>query len=82
MENAPIPTSDAVKLVIVQGKTYAVMRYSGRSSDQNFSRKARKLIDALERDGVEVSSAPIKATFNGPLTPFFLRRNEVMIPIN
>ena len=82
MENAPIPTSDAVKLVIVHGKTYAVMRYSGRSSDQNFSRKARKLIDALERDGVEVSSAPIKATFNGPLTPFFLRRNEVMIPIN
>ena len=82
MENAPIPTSDAVKLVIVQGKTYAVMRYSGRSSDQNFSRKARKLIDALERDGFEVRSVPIKATFNGPLTPFFLRRNEVMIPIN
>ena len=36
MEDAPRPTSDAVRLVIVKSKTYAVMRYSGRSSDRNF----------------------------------------------
>ena len=36
IEDAPRPTSDAVRLVIVKSKTYAVMRYSGRSSDRNF----------------------------------------------
>ena len=81
MEDAPRPTSDAVRLVIVKGKTYAVMRYSGRSSDQNFIRNAHKLIKALQRDGVQASGDPIKATFNGPFMPFFLRRNEVMLPI-
>ena len=79
IENAPRPTSDAEKLVIVKGQTYAVARYSGRSSDQNFVTNARKLIDALKRDGLQVSGEPIKSTFNGPFMPFFLRRNEVMI---
>jgi hypothetical protein len=82
MEDAPRPTSDAVTLVIAKGQTYAVARYSGRSSDQNFIRIARKLSEALKRDGVSVSGDPIKATFNGPFMPFFLRRNEVMVPID
>ena len=81
MEDAPRPTSDAVRLVVVKGQTYAVARYSGRSSDQNFIRNARKLSEALKRDGVRTSGDPIKATFNGPFTPFFLRRNEVMVPM-
>jgi len=81
MEDAPRPTSDAVKLVIVTGQTYAVTRYSGKSSDQNFIRNARKLGEALKRDGVQISGDPIKATYNGPFMPFFLRRNEVMMPV-
>jgi hypothetical protein len=81
MEDAPSPTSDAIRLVIVKGQRYAVARYSGRSSEQNFIRNARKLSEALTRDGIQVSGDPIKATFNGPFMPFFLRRNEVMVPI-
>ena len=82
MEDAPRPTSDAVRLVIVKGQTYAVARYTGRSSDQNFIRNAHKLSKALLRDGVQASGDPIKATFNGPFMPFFLRRNEVMVPVD
>ena len=81
MLDAPRPTSNAIKLVIVKGQTYAVARYSGRSSDQNFIRNAHTLSKALKRDGVNTSGDPIKATFNGPFMPFFLRRNEVMVPI-
>ena len=62
LEDAPRPTSDAVRLVIVKGKTYAVMRYSGRSSNQNFIRNAHKLSKALQRDGMQTSGDPIKAT--------------------
>ena len=82
MEDAPRPTSDTIRLVIVKGQTYAVARYSGRSSEQNFIRNARNLSEALKRDGVVVTGDPIKATFNGPFMPFFLRRNEVMVPVN
>jgi hypothetical protein len=82
MEDAPRPTSDAVRLVMVKGQTYAVTRYSGRSSDQNFFRNAHKLDEALKRDGVQTSCDPIKATYNGPFMPFFLRRNEVMMSVD
>lgn len=82
MEDAPRPTSDAVRLVIVKGQKYAVARFSGRSSDKNFMHNARKLSEALKRDGVQARSDPIKATFNGPIMPFFLRRNEVWVPVD
>ena len=81
MEDAPRPTSGAIRLVVVKGQTYAVARYSRRSSDENFIHNARKLGEALKRDGVQTSGDPIKATYNGPFMPFFLRRNEVMVPI-
>jgi len=81
MEDAPRPTSGAIRLVVVKGQTYAVARYSGRSSDENFIHNARKLGEALKRDGVQTSGDPIKATYNGPFMPFFLRRNEVMMPV-
>jgi hypothetical protein len=28
-----------------------------------------------------VTGQPVRATYNGPLTPFFMRRNEAMIRI-
>ena len=36
----------------------------------------------LIKDNVKTIGEPIKATYNGPMTPFFLRRNEVMFRIN
>ena len=81
MEDSPRPTSVAVRLVMVKCPTYAVTRYSARSSDQNFFRNAHKLGEALKRDGVQTSGDPIKATYNRPFRTFFLSRNEVMISV-
>ena len=60
---------------------YAVIKYSGRSTYKNFERHSKVLLEALAADKIKTVDQPIKATFNGPLTPFFLRRNEVMIRI-
>jgi hypothetical protein len=82
MDTAPVPSDDRVKLVLVRGGIYAVHRYSGRSSVKNFNDAAQTLFDALRRDGLTAVGVPIKATFNGPFTPFFLRRNEAMVRID
>lgn len=82
MDTAPVPSDDRVKLVLVRGGIYAVHRYSGRSSVKNFNDAAQTLFDALRRDGLTAVGVPIKATYNGPLTPFFLRRNEAMVRID
>ena len=82
MDTAPVPSDDRVKLVLVPGGIYAVHRYSGRSSVKNFNDAAQTLFDALRRDGLTAVGVPIKATYNGPFTPFFLRRNEAMVRID
>ncbi len=39
------------------------------------------LYEALCKDGIKTLRRPIKATYNGSLTPFFLRRNEAMYQV-
>ena len=82
LETAPVPTDPGIKIVNVEGGYYAVLEYSGRSTNANFDKQQRILVNSLKRDGVTQKSAPIMATYNGPLTLPFLRRNEVMVMID
>ena len=81
LKTAPQPLSEDLSVVIVKGGKYAVIKYSGRSTYKNFERHSKVLLEALGADKIETIGQPIKATFNGPLTPFFMRRNEAMIRI-
>ena len=81
LKTAPQPLSEDLSVVIVKGGKYAVIKYSGRSTYKNFDRHSKVLLEALATDKIKTVDHPIKATFNGPLTPFFMRRNEAMIRI-
>ena len=80
-ETAPQPLNEDLSIVVVKGGKYAVMKYSGRSTVKNFEKHTNLLLEALSVNKITTLDDPIKATFNGPLTPFFVRRNEVMIRI-
>ena len=79
LETAPQPLSEDLSIVVVKGGKYAVMKYSGRSTVKNFEKHSKLLLEALSINKITTLGDPIKATFNGPLTPFFVRRNEVMV---
>ncbi len=81
-QTAPLPEADNVNLVTVKAGYYAVIKYSGRSNNQNFKRHAALLRDALNKDDVALKGGPIKATYNNPFTPSFLRRNEAMYRVD
>jgi len=81
LKTAPQPLSEDLSIVIVKGGKYAVIKYSGRSTYKNFEKHSKVLLEALVADKVETIDQPIKATYNGPLTPFFARRNEAMVRI-
>ena len=78
-ETAPQPLSEDLSITVVKGGKYAVMKYSGRSTVKNFEKHSKLLLEALSINKITTLGDPIKATFNGPLTPFFVRRNEVMV---
>ena len=79
LETAPQPLSEDLSITVVKGGKYAVMKYSGRSTVKNFEKHSKLLLEALSINKITILGDPIKATFNGPLTPFFVRRNEVMV---
>ena len=81
LKTAPQPLGEDLSIVVVKGGKYAVIKYSGRSTYNNFEKYSKLLLEALFSDNINTVDNPIKATFNGPLTPFFLRRNEAMIRI-
>ena len=80
--NVPIPSRPDVEIVNIEGGYFAVIRYSGRSSDKNFLKHKDILENELKKDDILILGPPIKATYNGPFTLPMLRRNEVMFEVN
>ena len=80
--NVPIPSRPDVEIVNIEGGYFAVIRYSGRSSDKNFMKHKDILENELKKDDISILGLPIKATYNGPFTLPMLRRNEVMFEVN
>lgn len=81
LEVAPDPTDDHVRLRAVPAHTAAALRFSGRWTRARYDEHARRLLAALDRAGLEVVGAPRFARFDPPWTPWFLRRNEVVVPV-
>jgi hypothetical protein len=77
-QNAPKPTDKRVRIVDLPEEYFAVISYSGFASESNFIKHREKLEAAMERDGLIAIGSPLKATYNSPFTPPFLRRNEAM----
>ena len=81
-DNTPSPSNSEVKILNIKGGYYAVIIYSGRTSDKNFIKHKSILENELKKDDMSILSPPIKATYNGPFTLPMNRRNEVMFEIN
>ena len=77
-QSAPAPDADNVKLITVKGGFYAVVKYSGLSTNQNYNKHAALLKEALGHDNIIMKGDPMMATYNGPFTLPFMRRNEAM----
>ena len=80
--NIPSPSNPDVKILNIKGGYYAVIIYSGRTSDKNFIKHKSILENELKKDDISILGAPIKATYDGPFTLPMRRRNEAMFEIN
>ena len=81
-DNIPKPAREDVKVTIIDGGYYAVLRYSGRDSDRNFIKHKEILEKDLKNNNISIISPPIRATYDSPFTLPMNRRNEVMFKIN
>jgi hypothetical protein len=81
LASAPEPLDTRVQLREVPGGRVAVIRYSGRWSQANYDEHLGKLHAALDAARLRWVGAPTLARYNPPLTPWFLRRNEIWLAL-
>jgi len=74
--------STAVRLKEVQGRSFAVVRFSGIANRTNLQRRTEQLRAFIKAKNLNAISEPVYAFYNSPWTLSFLRRNEVLIEIS
>jgi len=81
LETLPIPNDPEINLRQVPARRMAAVRYSGFWSEKKYLRYKKKLEAWIQKEGLTVGGDPIWARYNSPFTLWFLRRNEILIPI-
>lgn len=81
LETLPQPTDSRVKLVRDPGRLMAAIRYSGTWSEAGYEENKALLEEFIEKRGLTKAGDPVWARYDPPFMPWFLRRNEVLIPI-
>jgi effector-binding domain-containing protein len=82
METLPEPEEPEVKLRQVPARRMAAVRYSGFWSEKSYLRYKMELESWIHEMGLTIMGDPIWSRYNPPFTPWFLRRNEILIPVD
>ena len=81
LETLPKPNNPEVVLRPIEGRRFAVVRFSGRASADNLARHGAMLDNFIRERGLQSLSGPTYAFYNPPWTLPMLRRNEVLIEV-
>jgi hypothetical protein len=81
LDTLPTPDDEQIRLLERSERVVAVRRFSGRWTDKNFRKHRDKLLQSLEKNNITPTGSAEQARYNSPFTPSFLRRNEVIIPV-
>ena len=81
MENLPEPADKRVKLVKESGRIMAAVKYSGTWSKEGYEKNKALLEEYIQKRGLVKTGEPVWARYDPPFMPWFLRRNEVLIPV-
>ena len=82
-DQLPISENNQIKFVTSPSTIMAVITFSGVAKTELLENKFTNLIKWIEEINYEIilGSKPIYSYYNDPSTPGFLRKNEIMIPV-
>jgi hypothetical protein len=81
LETTPEPLDESVKIVEIPKRDVAALKFSGRWSNSIFRKKSKEMLEELKKAGIKSVGQVFTMRYNGPFTPWFMRRNEVAIEI-
>lgn len=81
MDTLPKPNDAKVVLRLVPARRVAAVRYSGLWSEVNYKKHHADLEAWIRKNNLSVLGDASWARYNGPMTPWLMRRNEILIPV-
>jgi hypothetical protein len=81
LEMLPEPDDERIKLAQEPGRLMAAVKYSGTWSEEGYEENKALLEEYLQKRGLTKAGEPVWARYDPPFMPLFLRRNEVLIPV-
>ena len=81
VDNAPAPNDERVKLAQMPPRLMASVRYSGRWTEENYAKNLAELEAWIKQQGLVPVGEPVWARYNPPMMPWFMRRNEILVPV-
>ncbi len=81
LETLPVPNDDRVELERVDTPLFAVKTVRGRSTDQKMKEAKQELITELQESDYMIGETSF-AYYDPPLTPWFLKRSEVLVRVS
>lgn len=82
MSTIPKPTNPEVRIREVPAFRAAVIRFSGRWTEKNYREHLQELQTWIGRQQMIVTGDPVWARYDPPFKPWFMRRNEILIPVS
>jgi hypothetical protein len=80
-ETLPVPHDARVRTREIPPQLAAALRFSGRWTRKAFEERGAALRRAVAASGLRPAGPMRYARFNPPWTPWFARRNEVVLPV-
>lgn len=77
----PVPNDPRVQLRQVEEQRMAVVRFSGLAGEAKVEAKTSELMAWVRGEGLRPTGPPQLSRYDPPWTLPFLRRNEVMVPV-
>jgi effector-binding domain-containing protein len=81
LETTPEPLDERVKIVEIPKRDVAALKFSGFWSNSVFKKKSKEMLEELTKAGIVTIGQVFTMRYNGPFTPWFMRRNEVAIEV-
>lgn len=78
LESAPEPLDPRVRLARMEARSAVAVRFSGRWTKASLESRKAELDAFAAARGLTPDGAAVYAFYDGPFTPFFMRRNEVI----
>ena len=81
LESLPVPESAVVEVSSQPEIVMAAMEYSGGWSKKRYLKHEALMMQALASGSYKSCGEPRRARHNAPFTPWFLRKNEILVPL-